>query len=386
MPQDSTSSPQWAFLRYIQILWKRRLLVGCGSVLPALVLAGIIHFQPGAYKASFVYERPLTESEYSVLLRQFYSSENLGKIAGRLREKGLADYAGKLDGAQTNEESLQQLIGFKVFPAYPKRLQTTDPILSERISAFQSRLLYVDIQGDSRQNMEAICGVITGNIESVLPLYDVRTDLMEAIRQTETQAADVEHRRFTMSLDVQQRQAKLAEMRKVDDGSSSAASSMNAAAPGGVILQVASDPNNRLLLPWSYQVRAVQAEIIDLQQSLKTGEERHGYYLKILELNGRLLDAVEQDLLKYYTVEEFVTSLEEELGRCKDDAVADCLRSFIRKAQNRILVNTRAGEKPIVYPVDKGAVRSGVLAFIVLLMGTAFVAVGLEYRRVTEKR
>ncbi len=379
-PQESTSSPQGAVWQYIRILWKRRIMVGCGSLLPALALAGLMYLQTGAYKATFVYERALTEGEYNVLLRRFYSSENLGKIAGLLRAKGLTDYAGKLDEAST-EESLQQLIGFKVFPAYPKRLQTTDPLVSERIAAFQAHLLYVDIRGDSRRNMEAICDIVTANIENVLPVYDIRMDLKEAIRLAKVQVADIEDKRFTMSLDLQREQAKLAQMKKVEEDASAVTSSLSATGPqGGVILQVANDPNNRDLLPWPYQVRSVQAKIIDLEQGLKSDKEKYNYLLKLLALNGRLLKAVEQNLLKYYTAPEFVDYLEEEFRQCKEEPVRDYLQSYIRKTQNRVLINTRAGERPIVYPVSKEALRNGVLAFLVLLMATGFVAVALEHQ------
>ncbi len=378
MPQES--GPLGIISYYIRILWKRRFLVGCGSVLPALALVGAMYFQAGTYKVSFVYERPLTEGEYNVFLRRFYSSENLGKMAELLRKKGLAGYAGKLDSIQS-EEALQQFIGFKVFPAYPKRLQNTDPLVSERIGAFQARLLYVDIRGDSRANMEVISHVVTANIESVLPIYDVRTDLKEAIRQAKTQLMEIEDRRFTMSLDLQREQSRLVEMKKVEDGTVGGMNGLNAVGPqGGIILQVANDPNNRELLPWTYQVRAVQAKVIDLQQELRAGQERYDYYLKILDLNNKLLSQVEQSLLKYYTVQEFVAFLQQELSQYKDSGVADYVRSYIRKTQNRILINTRAGEKPTVYPVDRNTVRSGVVALVVLLMLTGFIAVGLEYQ------
>ncbi len=378
MPQES--SPLGAFLRYIRILWKRRWLVGLGSVLPALVLAGAVHFQTRTYKVSFVYERLLTENEYNVLLRRFYSSENLGKIAGVLRQKGLADYASQFDKAQA-EEVLQQLVGFKVFPAYPKRLQTTDPLVSERIGAFQARLLYVDIAGDSRPNTEVISDVITANIENVLPIYDVRTDLKDAIRQAQMQVMDIEDRRFTMSVDLQQEQAKLTAMKKIEDDSAAAGGSLNAVGPqSGIVLQVTNDPNNRELLPWSYQMRSIQAKIIDLQQGLAAGQQRYEYYVRIADLNTRLLDKVEQSLLKSYTIQEFVGFLRQELDQYKDGGVTDYLRSCIRKTQNRILINTRAGEKPIIYPVGKGTINSGVVAFIVSLMMTSFVAVALEYQ------
>jgi hypothetical protein len=375
-PQENGGNPLGVVLQYIRILWKHRLLVGCGSLLPALALTSLVYFQASTYKVSFVYERPLTESEYNVLLRRFYSSENLGKISGLLTEKKLMDYAAKLNRAGT-EESLQRLISFKVFPAYPRRLQTTDPLVSERISAFQARLLYVDIVGDSKPNMEAISGVITANIESILPVYDVRTDLKEAIRQAKVQVAEIEDHRFSTALDLRQEQDRLTKMKTLDDG---AASPATMASQGGLVLQVTNDPNNLEILPWSYQVRAVHAKIIDLEQGLKADQEKYDYHLKILDLNGKLLANVEQNLLKYYTVQEFVKSLQEELGQQKDTNVADYLRSYIRKTQNRMAINTRAGEKPIVYPESKGAVRTGALAFIMLLMVTTFIAVALEYQ------
>ena len=61
-------------------------------------------------------------------------------------------------------------------------------------------------------------------------------------------------------------------------------------------------------------------------------------------------------------------------------AVADYLKSYVRKTENLAQVNTRAGEKPMVYPVAKYVVQNSVLTLIVSLMVMAFVAVLLEYR------
>jgi len=57
------------------------------------------------------------------------------------------------------------------------------------------------------------------------------------------------------------------------------------------------------------------------------------------------------------------------------------LKSYVRKTENLILVNTRAGEKPVVYPVRKGIVKNSGLVFAVSLMMALLVAVLSEHRR-----
>ena len=118
------------------------------SVVPAVTVALLLSLWPRKYTATFVYERPLSESQHSVLVRRFYSQENLDKIINRLREQELADYAVRLDKARV-EQSFDKLIRFEVSPMYPKRLQTTDPTTSEKISEFQARLLFVRVIANS---------------------------------------------------------------------------------------------------------------------------------------------------------------------------------------------------------------------------------------------
>jgi hypothetical protein len=362
-----------ALLRYFRLLWRRRGLIACGSLIPALLVAVVLYLWPNRYTVTFVYERPLTESEYNVLLRRFYSSENLGRIIGRLRESGLAGYAEQLERAQT-EKAVERLIRFAASPAYPKRLQTTDPATSERISTFQAQLLYVDISGDSREEMAAVSAVVTADLENVLPVYEIRNALKESIQEFKIRAAAIEDNRFALTLDLQKQKEKLGKLTRLAD-------TPPAGTEGNVVLQFTEVREAREFLPLPYQVRAVQSKIIDLEETLSSDQEKYSYYLKILDLNDRLLGMIEDNILTYYTVEQFLEFLGGQLLECKDDALADYLKSYIRRTQNLILVNTRAGEKPVVYPVPKHVAGRCVLAFVVLLMVTAFVAVALEYRR-----
>ncbi len=356
--------------RCVRLLWKRRALLGAGSLVPALLVGVLLSLWPRKYSATFVYERPLTESEYSVLLRRFYSQENLDKIIGRLREKGLSEYAGKL--LAPTERAFERLIRFEVAPMYPKRLQTTDPATSERISAFQAQLLLIRIVGNSREDVSGVAAVVTGNVESILPMYEIRKAIKDSIQRFKTRAAEIADSQFNLILDLQREKAKLEKLKELDDDSSGAE---------GVILQFTDVQSSQEFLPLSYQVRAVRSKIIDLEETLAADRERYDYYLHVLDLNNRLLARIKESLLTYYTVEQFLDFLGEELLACKDERVCDYLKAYIRETQNMILINTRAGEKPVVYPVPKYIVKSSGLTLIVCLMVAGLAAVWLEYRR-----
>jgi hypothetical protein len=374
IPQES--SPVWGVVQYVRILWKRRLLVGLGSVVPALVFAGLMHFQARSYRVSYAYERPLTENDYGVLSRRFYSFENLQKISSRLREKGLASYAERLDNAQT-EKSVQGLIGLRVYPPFPRRSGNTDPVTSARISAFLSQLLYIEISGSSRQEVEAVSAVVADDVENAVPLYSARASLNDAVRQASTQMAEIEETRFTTSLDLERERARLTQLQATDDPSTRNGATVP---QDGLTLQVNADPNNRDLLPWSYQMRSARAKIIDLEQSLKTNEAKYEYYLKVIELDNQLARIIDEKLPTFYTLQQYIDLLKGRLDQSKDRAVVDCLRSYASRAQNMSLRNARVGEKPVVYAVAGYTTQSVAVAFIVLWMVTSFIAVALESR------
>ncbi len=367
-----SSSPEPAVLRYLYLLWKHKVLIAVISMVPAAVVALALSLWPRKYAATFVYERPLAESQFSVLLQRFYSQENLDKIAGRLRDQGLADYAGRLDKARYRQ-SFDKLIRFEVSPMYPRRLQTTDPATSAQISNFQASLLFVRVFGDSVQEVLKVTTVVMGDIEDILPIYDIRNDLKQSLQRYRLLAAEIEDTRFTLSLDLQKEQARLEKLQTVDAVASNGTQE-------GIVLQFDDVQGSHEFLPLSYQVRAVRSRIIDLQETLAGNTRKYEFYLQVLALHECLLTRIEESVLTYYTARQFVDSLREQLLACEEEALSDYLKSYIRKTENLVLVNTRAGERPVVYPVRKGVVRNGGLAFAVSLMVAMLAAVVSEYR------
>ena len=100
----------------------------------------------------------------------------------------------------------------------------------------------------------------------------------------------------------------------------------------------------------------------------------------MLDLAGKLLDQVEQSILTHYTVQQFLGFVGEQLLACKDKAQADFLKSYMRRTENLVLVSTRAGESPVIYPVPKHLVGMSLLVFIAMMV-MIFAAVVLECPR-----
>jgi hypothetical protein len=123
-----------------------------------------------------------------------------------------------------------------------------------------------------------------------------------------------------------------------------------------------------------------------VQETLANDTEKYNFYLQVLDLDNRLLAKIEESLLTYYTAQQYLGFLGEQLRAYKDQSVADHLKSYIRKTENLVQVNTRAGEKPVVFPVPKGVVKNGVLAFLVFLMIAMFTAVLREHWRQWQRR
>jgi hypothetical protein len=261
--------------------------------------------------------------------------------------------------------------------------------------------------------MVGISEVVTANVENVLPIYEIRSALKTSRQDFERLAAEIEDNRFALAVELQKEQTRLEKLSGLDR-------TVSESAQGDIVLQFTEaaeqrepsydgpdqgrtpDPSAQKMpqrrradrfrpnpafsyLPLSYQIRAVQSRIIDLEETLRSERDVYSYYVNVLELNDRLLRKIEESLLSDYTAPQFVDFLNEQLAACEEETIADYLKSYIRRTQNLIHLNTRVGERPIVYPVAKRVLARSVLALLVTLMVTAFLAVAIEYNNERRK-
>lgn len=361
-----------AILRYLRILWRRKCLIVFGSLLPAVVVGVVLYFWPYKYSTTFVYEYPVTETTYEVLLHRFYSSENLRRIIGRLRESGVEDYAEKLNRART-ERALQKLIQFETLPALPKRVPTTDPAISERITVFEPQLISIEITGYSKEGVSTVADIVTDSFENVLPVYDARNALTESIRELKSLAAEIEENRFRLALEIQQEKTRLEQL--------SNALAQTAEVPqGDVVIELTDAQGNQEFLPLTYQVRAARSKIIDLQEEADGEQRKYEYYLAVLDFDGSALEKIDESIPAYYTIQQFVDYLGKRLAQIDDEALADHIQSSIRKMENLASVGRRVSRQPVIYPVSKHVAVRSVLTLLVFVMVMTFAAVVLEMR------
>ena len=291
--------------RFLGLAWRHRGLLVAGSLLPAVLVAVLLLALPRRHTATLAYERPVAESEYSILARRFYSQENLDRIIAQLRQHGLTEFAGRLEKART-ERSVEKLIGIEPVPRYPERLRTTDPETSQRISELLAQLLFLRVAGEAREETIDAAIIVRENFEEVLPVYEVRKRLRDSAQELTTLAAAIEDSRFLLQLQLQEEQARLEKLKGIDGGASQEVQ--------GIVLEFSDVQNSREFLPLSYQIQAAESRIIDLQEQLNADAERLDYYLRVLALVNVLLDNVESHLLTRYTAPEYLAFLAEQLS------------------------------------------------------------------------
>jgi hypothetical protein len=357
-------------LHYLNILWRWKRLIILGSVLPALVVGLILLLLPSNYTVTFVYEQSPTEKDYNVLLGRFHSAENLDKITNKLRESGLDEYAKKTIKARRNQ-SLEKMVKFKVLPFYPKRLKTTDPTTSEKIGGLKAQLLHIVIVARPEKDIRAIAAIITNNFKSIIPLYSMKSELDDAIREHRTKMGTIEENRFGLQLSLDREKATLAKLKNVKTDDSATGQS-------NVILQFNNVADSNEYLPLPYQIQAVESRIINIEETIRENQSKYDYYRNVLSLNEMLFDEIEDKMSSYYTIGQFHSFLTNLLEGYKDQDVADYLKSYIKKVENTMLSITLITENPEVYQVRKGIVTKTAFTFLVLLMIIIFVSFLLE--------
>jgi len=358
-------------LHYLNILWKWKRLIILGSVLPALVVGLILFLLPSNYTVTFVYEQSPTEKDYNMLLGRFRSAENLDKITNKLRESGLDKYAKKMTKTR-RKRLLEKMVKFEALPFYPKRLKTTDPTTSEKIGSLKAQLLHIVIVARPEKDIATIAAVITNNFESIIPLYSMKSELDDAIREHRTKMGTIEENRFGLQLSLDREKATLAKLKNVKTDDSATGQS-------NVILQFNNVADSNEYLPLPYQIQAVESRIINIEETIRENQGKYDYYRNVLSLNEMLSDEIEDKMSSYYTIGQFHSFLTNLLEGYKGQDVADYLKSYIKKVENTMSSITLITENPEVYQVRKGIVTKTAFTFLVLLMIIIFVSFLLEY-------
>ena len=369
MGKADTSEDEIDLIDYFRVLWKRKYFIVLGSVLPALIVFLIFNFSPKDYKITYIYDTwldkepskllssefesikdlsqptaqsvdDLVEKNRRILLDRFYSKENLDKLAARLRENGFDKYAQGISKTRI-------------------QLEITNSLLT------------LTIIGSPGQDMQKISSIVRDDFEKVIPIYAVREDLSSTIAGLKTEMADIKENSFSLEIELERKRAILKKMKNLPPPDPNKI-------PGGIILQIDNISQNSEYLPLAYQIQAIDANIINIEETIKATQGKYNYYNNLISLNEKLLDEIKNETSSYYTIQEFHSFLTNIIGDYTEKELADYLNAYTKRIENVISINTPVIEKPSVSPIPKGAAKKSAVSFAVLLMITTLIAFLLE--------
>lgn len=370
MGKADTYEDEIDLIDYFRIVWRRKYFIVLGSALPALIVFLFIYFSPKDYKLTYLYDIVLTEKNYKTLLDKFYSAENLGKLTAKLKENELNGYWQEMNGSNVKLE---------VSPSYfsNNAAKATDVDNLQKIQEAKGTLLAMTIIGRPRKDIEKISSIVRDNFEKILPMYSVQEELNLTIINFKTKMADIEKGRFLLELELERKRAILKKMKTLPPSDPNKI-------PGGIILQIDNISQNREYLPLDYQIQATDANIINIEETIKVDQEKCNYYNNLISLNEKLLDEVKNKTSSYYTIQEFHSFLTNMMGDYTEKELADYLNAYTKRIENMISINTPVIEKPSVSPIPKSATKKSTVIFAVLLMIstlTAFLLEGIQKRQ-----
>lgn len=371
MGKADTPEDEIDLIDYFRVLWKWKYFIFIFTVLPTLVFSLILNFLPRNYKITYTYihntsidkefpsalyrkfenkkdsnklppksEQEPLEMKRRILLDQFYSKENLDKLAAKLRDNGLDIYARGISKSQIQLE------------------------ISNTLST-------LTIIGNSEQDVQKISSIVREDFEKVIPIYTVREELNSVIAGLKTQMADIKQNSFSMELELESKRAILEKMKNLQPYDPDKI-------PGGIILQIDNISQNSEYLPLVYQIQAIDANIITIEEIINANHKKYNYYKNLISLNEKLFDEIKNKTFSYYTIQEFHSFLDNMMNDYTEKELADYLNAYSKRIENMISINTPVIEKPSANPIPKGTVEKSMVLLASLLIITSFAAFLLE--------
>ncbi|TKJ35964.1 MAG: hypothetical protein CEE38_13220 [Planctomycetes bacterium B3_Pla] len=383
-----TSEDEIDLTEYLRVLWKRKYLIAAGSALPALLFGLFFFFSPSDYKVTYKYD--VDQESYTVLPDRFDSAgkhaqeiskadihlESSGELLTMTVSQGKRAAEAEKDELDekghrilidrfNSTENLDKLIA-KLRESRPDEHAREMPKADIRLES-SGELLTMTIVGRPKKDMQRISLVVRDNFEKVIPIYSVKKELISAIAKFKAEMADIEENKFSLELELQKKKAILAKLKDLEPADSNKI-------PGNIILQFDNISENSEYLPLTYQVQITDANIINIEETIKANQEKYDYYKILISLNERLFDEVKNKTSSYYTIREFHSFLTGIVNNYEDKKLVDCLNAYIKKIENVTSTNIPVVEEPGVHLVPKDIVKKITILFVALLLIMTLVA------------
>jgi hypothetical protein len=322
----------------------------------------------------------LDEKGYNIFVSRFYSEENLNKIANKLRENSFNEYAKSVINTTSNLNDLQKIVKFEPVPSYIdlSKVKITDAEQLKQIRKLKAQLLNVTITGKPKDKLFKIASVFRDNIEEVVPVYCIQREVANTINGYRAKMGDIERSKFNIELNLKRNKAIFAKLKEMEV-------EVSAKSEDNVTLQF--DVGGRSeYLPLGCQIRAAEAKIIELEESIRGNTEKYNYYKNLLVLNKKMFAELKKNVSSYYSMQQYHLFLTKLIDDYESEELKDYLASYIKGIENRISTSVPISESPTISPVAKGTAKKSAVVFSIFLMISVFAVFLLEGLKQNELR
>ena len=353
---------------YLGIILKHKYFIFLCSVVPTLLFGIILYISPKKCKVTYTYEvrederelrmmldklndlehldkliaklekNELSAQNRKILLESFFDSKNMDKLAAELKQNGFDEYARELSG---------------------EKIQT----------GISNTLLTMTVNGKSGEDIEKISSIVRDNFETNLLTYAAKQKLISNISILNTRIADIEGNRFSIELELDNQKTILTKLTNI-------ASADTNKIRDGIVLQFDNANENRAFLPWEYQARAAEVNIIYIEETISANQKKTSHYKTLIELNGKLLN----DLRKSApgNTLEFNSFLINMKGNYQNTEFENYVNSYINEMENAISAYTPLIENPRIAFASKSILKKSTIVFVLLLIISMFLVFLLE--------
>ena len=368
--QSSNREDEINLADYLRIISKRKYFIFSCSVLPALLVGIILFISPKNCNVTYTYDVMQDNKDIRMLADIPGNIENLNQLKTELEKDELSAKSSKiLLGSFFDTENLNKLatkLRENGFDEYTKEISDSKIHL-----AISGTLLTMTINGSSRDNMQRISSIVRDNFETNLLTYAAKQELTSNISNLKTKINEFEQNKFNLEMELDSQKTLVTKLKNI-------ASADSNSIRDGIVLHFDKTGENKAYLPWEYQARAAQANIIYCEEALRTNQKKNNHYKALIDLNEKLLNDIRNSTSLYNNAQEFHAFLINITGNYQNMEFDNYLNTYINKMDNAISAYTPLVENPKIYFIPKNILKKSVIVFLLLLIVAIFLALLLE--------
>lgn len=369
------------FSHLISFFWKKRIIILCCSVIPALSLGFWTFFAPRSYQIAMEYHLNLNSVDYLKMRHRFFNHGNIQKITNALEKAGATKIQNSLRKAQSQEE-VESFITMDITPSYVDFENKKSLRLSlerswaenvEKLENLSAKILTLRIKGSPREEVMELADAVQDNLRYSLPLNHVFDLLNGSFVELNSGLGHLEESR-------EQDQFELEEVNKIIQGlKAQSLSSKPLSTSPSISYELGGEKRDRDFLPVPLQIELYQADAERIQAKILTQDHRHLAKQMKVEAVNFLLTEVEKRKLIDYDLTSYLSAVDNLIEQTTDEGLRAFLTAHKRRAQNLSMTMQSVAAASSAVPLAKGTIRLTILTFLLCFcVSTAFL--GLSYR------